>query len=530
MARRRGAPAWAGAVVLGLVALAATGASAQCTNPPERPAIATFESSSAFNAGQNNLGGTLTQTGGMAEFVRATNRGNHLRLRPGSAASAWSAAVPPPQQANYPMTAATGAVVAFDVGTGDPSSFKVAILTRPQGSPGATPTDRYELDAQPYVPTEPQTPGSLWTTVRIPIQHFQVLPNRMLAGVEFRGFAGPYGAGATPIRFDNLRIEYRRCPRRLAAVPVQTCRAASLLVDDFRDAGRFANRRNALGGAWSDDQTMSSVQFLTASDPRGPGLLMSGNNASYWYTFLRAPNGGPACVNPWPYTALRVELSASRGLQLDVEFKPVADDCATKVNISAVRVPTHLYTEFSGLTQVVTIDIRLGRLHRNPLGLLAVSGFYRRPGDPTDGTSTVILRRMTFVRDCVQLAEEMTEPVPPVIDYCGPSDEPLVALTFDGPSSWTDGVIEYLASQSIKATFFIQPGAIVDRPKSADPYNDPDYYPYGYPLQQAPNSEFCKLVKRIIAAGHTIGDHSFTHPRYGHRKSVGARAREERDR
>ena len=54
MARCRGAPALVGAVLLGLVALASNGAWAQCTDPPERPAIATFQSSSVFNAGQND--------------------------------------------------------------------------------------------------------------------------------------------------------------------------------------------------------------------------------------------------------------------------------------------------------------------------------------------------------------------------------------------------------------------------------------------------------------------------------------------
>jgi len=74
------------------------------------------------------------------------------------------------------------------------------------------------------------------------------------------------------------------------------------------------------------------------------------------------------------------------------------------------------------------------------------------------------------------------------VDWHGRSDTRGVALTFDdGPGPETEGILDVLASRRLRAAFFVV-GRHVQR----------------YPL----------LAKRIVADGHEIGNHSFSHPMF----------------
>jgi peptidoglycan/xylan/chitin deacetylase (PgdA/CDA1 family) len=68
------------------------------------------------------------------------------------------------------------------------------------------------------------------------------------------------------------------------------------------------------------------------------------------------------------------------------------------------------------------------------------------------------------------------------------TDKPLIALTFDdGPTPGkTEQILQILASEQIKATFFLT----------------------GRELQQNP-----LLLQKILAAGHQVGNHSYSHQR-----------------
>ena len=506
----------AAAAVLGALLMLVSTASADCTEVFAAPKVLeSFSSATDFANGLDDLGGTLAGSSTMALFQRDASAG-FLTLKPASATSAWSVGVPVSQQASVPLTEAVGSVVAFDLGATDPSQFTVSVLTRLATSPTSATPIRRELPVQPYVPS---ASGGTFVSVRVPVQHFLLPINQVLVGIEFRAFAGPYGTGATAVRFDNVRVEFNRCPHRRNVVPLQTCNpnAASILVDDFSDATRFAAGLNVLGGLWSDDLTMASMQRLTAGNIGGPGLLLNATDfTSYWYTLLKT--GTLGCVNPWPYTTLRLEVAASVGLQFDIGLSRLADDCVSNSTINEIRVQSSAFTSFAGLTQTRTLDIPLGLLPRNPIKAIALSGFYRPPGAPTDGTLKVVVRSISFLRDCARLATEFTETVPPILDGCGASDVPLFTLSFDGPGPWVDGILDYLMSQNVKATFFVQPGAVIDRPDNYDniPVNDPDFDQDGYPKEQPPSGQMCRLVKRVINEGHALGDHSYTHPRYAH--------------
>ena len=66
--------------------------------------------------------------------------------------------------------------------------------------------------------------------------------------------------------------------------------------------------------------------------------------------------------------------------------------------------------------------------------------------------------------------------------------EPVVALTYDdGPSEWTVPILEHLAEHDGRATFFVLGSAIDGEERRA-------------------------ILRRTVAEGHEIGNHTFTHP------------------
>jgi peptidoglycan/xylan/chitin deacetylase (PgdA/CDA1 family) len=65
---------------------------------------------------------------------------------------------------------------------------------------------------------------------------------------------------------------------------------------------------------------------------------------------------------------------------------------------------------------------------------------------------------------------------------------PLVALTYDdGPSAWTDPILDHFAEHDGRATFFVLGNAIDGEDRRA-------------------------TLRRTVAAGHELGNHTFTHP------------------
>jgi peptidoglycan/xylan/chitin deacetylase (PgdA/CDA1 family) len=75
---------------------------------------------------------------------------------------------------------------------------------------------------------------------------------------------------------------------------------------------------------------------------------------------------------------------------------------------------------------------------------------------------------------------------PGVMYWHGSSHEPAVALTFDdGPSASTAALLDVLAEDDVHATFFM----------------------VGRNVETHPD-----LARRVVAAGHVVGNHSYSHP------------------
>ena len=509
---RRWAVWWVALAVLAVaVAVVVTAAvPAQCPSSlPASTMIASFDTSAQFSARQNNLGGAASDNGTMTTFSY-NSTGRFVTVKPSNANSVWFVTVPASSASAVPIRDTAGAVVAFELGPGDPARFSVQLVVQASSS-NTTSATAFKVPVQLYATTGAPTDGVTWQTVRVPLQHFGI-PTRLpfLAAIQFVSFPSPYGAGATPVRFDNIRLEFNPCPVKMTLLPPQTCAPSTLVVDDFSSATRFASNKNALGGR-SSSSKMTSVTYLSASNPLGPGVqLMATRNDSYWTTNL-VSSSGAACIVAWPYTTLQVRLSASLGASLVIELRRSSDDCASKL-VNYITIDSSYYANFTGVTDFQTINIPLDRLVRDPYATVAISGFYRTTGAPTDGQGniTVVVKSIAFLRDCARVASLPTTVVPPVIDWCGPSDTNVVALSFDGPADYTEAILDYFLAEGIKATFFHQPGLIIDRI-----FDDPaDYDEYGYTLQPGPDSENCRIVRRVVNEGHTLGDHTYTHPRY----------------
>lgn len=68
------------------------------------------------------------------------------------------------------------------------------------------------------------------------------------------------------------------------------------------------------------------------------------------------------------------------------------------------------------------------------------------------------------------------------------TDQPLIALTLDdGPSDITPEYLELFHKEDIKVTFFWKGNAVSSRPE---------------------------IAQRVVAEGHEVGNHSYTHPRF----------------
>ncbi|MDQ2912848.1 MAG: polysaccharide deacetylase family protein [Chloroflexota bacterium] len=76
---------------------------------------------------------------------------------------------------------------------------------------------------------------------------------------------------------------------------------------------------------------------------------------------------------------------------------------------------------------------------------------------------------------------------PTPIEHCRGIQEPLFALTFDdGPSDWTDAILDRMASQRARATFFVIGSAIRGTARE-------------------------ETLRRIVAEGGELGTHTFLH-------------------
>lgn len=82
--------------------------------------------------------------------------------------------------------------------------------------------------------------------------------------------------------------------------------------------------------------------------------------------------------------------------------------------------------------------------------------------------------------------EDLQREHPQSFLYRIPTDEKIAALTFDdGPSEMSDDILDLLARHGVKATFFWQGNNLADHQE---------------------------IVRRAIAEGHTVAQHSWDHP------------------
>ena len=122
--------------------------------------------------------------------------------------------------------------------------------------------------------------------------------------------------------------------------------------------------------------------------------------------------------------------------------------------------------------------------------------------DTIDSQKGTIDKQQTTIDDLkVQIALKNTEPGDPNLPEHGPYDmyegQKIVALTFDdGPGPYTEELLDFLKQEGVRATFFVL-GTRVD----------------SYP----------KLIRRMAAEGHEVGNHSNAHNMLNKMNLVGVR-------
>ena len=99
------------------------------------------------------------------------------------------------------------------------------------------------------------------------------------------------------------------------------------------------------------------------------------------------------------------------------------------------------------------------------------------------------------------IPRRLAQVIEPTVVWRLAHDRPAVAMTFDdGPSQWTNDILDVLAHHSAKATFFILGSSIRGRERE---------------------------LQRAVADGHELGNHLFSHQdvRRLHARVIGAELR-----
>jgi peptidoglycan/xylan/chitin deacetylase (PgdA/CDA1 family) len=134
-------------------------------------------------------------------------------------------------------------------------------------------------------------------------------------------------------------------------------------------------------------------------------------------------------------------------------------------------MPAHPRLRRSGLA-VAAITLVLGTV----IAITALAGSATTPDDPHAGATTAA--SSSPITGCRYRARTSSV-------RSGPSTGKRIALTFDdGPSSFTSRILDVLEAEHVRATFFVVGRNVAGREE---------------------------LLKRMLAGGHMIGNHSFTH-------------------
>ena len=113
---------------------------------------------------------------------------------------------------------------------------------------------------------------------------------------------------------------------------------------------------------------------------------------------------------------------------------------------------------------------------------LLVSGIV--DGNVGEGADTPRLAVEGGVPDCVPGWRTRCRPAPPQQAGFSVPDRHVVFTFDDGPTAWTDQILDLLRARQARATFFVVGARVAERPD---------------------------LVRRMYAEGHEVGVHTFTH-------------------
>jgi cellulose synthase/poly-beta-1,6-N-acetylglucosamine synthase-like glycosyltransferase/peptidoglycan/xylan/chitin deacetylase (PgdA/CDA1 family)/spore germination protein YaaH len=257
------------------------------------------------------------------------------------------------------------------------------------------------------------------------------------------------------------------------------------------------------GQAWFNDR----LAYALKSVPRNKAIVAIG---SYAYDWLKMSNGG---INVTPRT-VEEAWRIARESQAQIEFDPVSGNAHYAYSENGQEHEVWLLDAVSAWNQLRSIDdtnvwgVALWRVgsedpgvwadfrtfqttatpdlsQLSPLGDVDVEGngeIVHIDATPTKGARDVVFDRNRIAQD----ETYKTLPTPYVVRRTGYALGKL-SLTFDdGPDArWTPQILDILKREHVPATFFVIGEKAIEHPE---------------------------LLRRMVDEGHTIGNHSYTHP------------------
>jgi len=249
------------------------------------------------------------------------------------------------------------------------------------------------------------------------------------------------------------------------------------------------------------------LAYALKSVPRDKAIVAIG---SYAYDWTNMPGGG---INVTPRT-VEEAWRIARESQAQIVFDPVSGNAHFSYSQNGVDHEVWLLDAVSAWNQLRSIDdsnvwgVALWRIGSEDPGVWADLRAFQTKATPDlskltplgdvdvegngeivhiDATPTTGSRDVVFDRQRIAQDETYKElPTPYVVRRTGYAPGKL-ALTFDdGPDArWTPRILDILKREHVPATFFVIGEKAIEHPE---------------------------LLRRMVAEGHTLGSHSYTHP------------------
>jgi hypothetical protein len=412
---------WMHSIMLALVLLLNVGwvqAQNECTL-----VIDNFNDASQFNAGVNDLGGSMNGGSGMMSSIDPSI--GVLSLEPSQDLSYWTTSLR--QDDTGCFDASAYSYISFEIAGSPSTDFNLVLQRNAADCGGASALETQSVSLAERIELD----GSV-QLINIPLSEFGM----DLIGLHSLAIASLSG----PVQLANLVLK-RSCaddgnvvatPRTAAPVP------CSSLVEDYSlpDASVTSNRW--FQGVSSDDGSMQRMEL-----ENGRMVLQSNSMESYFYMTTTQ------CQDMSSFDYLRITMAAPSGFQMRVELHHTATTCGADIShaeiVQQAIESTDYINTWSGDGQLRELWIPMSTLLNDADGAasqrvtgLLLGAFYNTENRDFRASNTITIASIDFVRtgsDCSELVRPVPDSTPEPRAQCGlllnDFEDPINALTLN---------------------------------------------------------------------------------------------------